>query len=285
MSRIPESGVPSSSGILDFTTLEQLFIVVREAKRDVDVGPMANIFIKSFADDKTAQLLYHRDRIWFVVVEMLRTYLDDDYTHVMVAWDAYSDTIVGWTSVSLVTSDQADYFAFCDSTVWAGRQLLRRDIRNRRGAPLHLDEMRRASLITKLQQQNREGQNRHASADGQGQGQHLVINTIAIHPEVVEGEIPEIAYKLLDEARDLAKREGLPLYAQVPQNSLGNLETLFEEIGFAEVGNFELNLNRYASEAQSRWRNWGFQAWTQWVLRTGNWERGRRYMSYRTVDA
>lgn len=81
----------------------------------------------------------------------------------------------------------------------------------------------------------------------------------------------------MDETRDHAQRMDLPLWAQFPQNSLGNLEALFQEIGFAEVGSFELNLTRYTSEEHRRRRNWGYQKWTQWVLRRGNWERGRRY--------
>lgn len=77
-----------------------------------------------------------------------------------------------------------------------------------------------------------------------------------------------------------ARIDGLPLWAQVPQFSLGDLgdlEEIFAEIGFDGVGSFELNLVRYANEEQQRRRDWGVQKWTQWVLRTGNWERGRRY--------
>lgn len=75
-----ESGVASSAG-LDFTSLPELYIDIRDATRE-DVGALANVFIKSFQDDRTAQLLYYHDRIWSVVVAMLRNYLDDDYTHV-----------------------------------------------------------------------------------------------------------------------------------------------------------------------------------------------------------
>ncbi|KAF6240235.1 hypothetical protein HO173_001846 [Letharia columbiana] len=267
MPRGTESGGDSPAE-LDFTELDELFIMTREAERG-DVGAMANIFIKSFKDDKTAQLLYPHDEIWPVVVEMLRNYLDDDYTHVIVAEDRYTDTTVGWTSVSLVASDQEDHFKFCDSTVWAGRRLLHL---GRSEGPLHVDEVRRAGLITQLSRRNRDGQKREID------GQHLVINTFAIHPDVFEEEIPEIAYKLMDDTRDLAKGEGLPLWAQLPQNSLGNLEELFQEIGFAEVGSFELNLTGYTNEEhRRRRRNWGWQKWTQWVLKIGNWECGRRY--------
>ena len=131
--------------------------------------------------------------------------------------------------------------------------------------------MRRRNLITQLREENRNGQNKHI------EGQRLVINTFALHPDVFEDEIPEIAYKLMNETRDLAKREGLPLWAQFPQNSLGDLEALFQEIGFAEVGSFDLDLTGYASEELRRMGSWGNQKWMQWVLRKGNWERGRRY--------
>lgn len=268
MARGAESGV-ASSGEVDLTTSDEPFIVTCEATSD-DIGAMANIFIKSFRDDKTAQLLYPRDGIWPVAVEMLRYYLDDDYSHLRVAWDENTDTMIGWTSVSIITPDEEDPFKFCDSTVWAGRQLLLTERRTRSEAPLHLDEMRRAHLTTELSERNRDGQNRHIN------GQHLVINTFAIHPDAFEGKTPEIAYKLMDDARDIAKAESLPLWAQVPQDPLGDLEELFEEIGFTKVGSFELDLTQYASEEDRRRRNWGFQKWTQWVLRAGNWERGRR---------
>ena len=217
-----------------------------------DVGAMANIFLKSSGDDDTAQLLYPRDGIWPVIVEMLRNYLADDYTYVRVAWDEYTDTIVGWTSISLVTSDQEDYFKFCDSTVWAGRQLLFREAQASPGGPPHVDTMRRSGLITQLRNHNCRGQNRHING-----GQYLVINTMAIHPEVFVDEIPTIAYKLVDDARDLAIAEDLPLWAQIPQSSmveLEDLEDIFREAGFAEVASFELDLTRYASEDHRRRR-------------------------------
>lgn len=243
--------------------MEELFIDIRDARGD-DVGAMANIFIKSFQDDQTAQLLYPRDGIWPVVVGMLENYLVDDYTHLRVAWDIYTDTIVGWASISLVDSCQDDnYFKFCDSTVWAGRQLLFRESRTSSGGPPHVDTMRRSGLVTQLRNRNRAGQNRHI--DGQ---QHFAINTIAIHPHTFVDEIPTIAYKLIDDARDLAMEEDLALWAQFPQSSmvdLEDLEEIFKEVGFAEVGSFELDLDRYASEDHRRRRNWVVQRWTQWV--------------------
>lgn len=266
MSRYAESGVPSSG--VDVTMLQHLLLHTREARRE-DVGALANIFIRSFRHDKTAQLLYPHDSIWPDVVEMIRTYLLDDYTFLVLAEDEYTDTIVGWTSVSLVAAGVDDYFNYCDSTVWAGRQLLRREARDRGEGPVPVDEMKRAALISKLREHNRDGQNRHAD------GNRLVINTIAMKPDVFESEIQEIAYRLIDHIRDIAKRERLPLWAQVPKNSLGNLEELYEGTGFAQVGSFELDLNRYTSEEHRRRSNWGVQKWTQWVLRTEIWERGR----------
>lgn len=262
-----ESGV--SSNAVDFTTLDELFIDIRDANR-ADVGAMANIFIKSFEDDATAKLLYSHDQIWPIIVEMLTQYLADDWTHLRVAWDEYTDTIVGWASISLVDPGGAsDYFDFCDSTVWAGRELLRRETRDRTG-PLHFDEMRRAALMAQLRRRNQEGQRRHVD------GQRLVINTVAIHPDVFEDEIPEIAYKFLDDGRDIARDERLPLWAQFPRGLPGNLEELFEEIGFVEAGGFELDLFRFANEEHRR-SHWGVQKWTQYLLQPGNWDRGRRY--------
>ncbi|KAM0799220.1 hypothetical protein BDR22DRAFT_822529 [Usnea florida] len=260
----------TSSDAVDFTTLDELFIDIRDANR-ADVGAMANIFIKNFEDDPTAKLLYPHDQIWPVILDMLTRYLADDWTHLRVAWDEYTDTIVGWASISLVDPNQGgDYFSFCDSTTWAGRELLRRETRDRTG-PLHFDEVKRAALITQLRRRNQEGQRAHM------EGQRLVINTIAIHPDVFVDEIPEIAYKFLDDGRDLAKDERLPLWAQFPRGSPGNLEELFEEIGFIEAGSFELDLFKFASEEHRRRHCWGMQRWTQYLLQPGNWDRGRRY--------
>ena len=266
MSRYAESGVPSSG--VDVTMLQELLLHTREARRE-DVGAMANVFIRSFRHDKIAQLLYPHDSIWPEVVEMIKSYLLDDYTYLVLAEDEYTDTIVGWTSVSLVASGEDDYFKYCDSTVWAGRQLMRKEARARGEAPVPMDEMKRAALISKLREHNRNGQNRHASGD------RLVINTIAMDPDVFETEIQEVAYRLIDHIRDVAKRERLPLWAQVPKNSLGYLEELYGGTGFAQVGSFELDLNRYTSEEHRRRSNWRVDKWTQWVLRVENWERGR----------
>ena len=266
MSRYAESGVPSSG--VDVTMLQELLLHTREARRE-DVGAMANVFIRSFRHDQTAQLLYPHDSIWPEVVEMIKSYLLDDYTYLVLAEDEYTDTIVGWTSVSLVASGEDDYFKYCDSTVWAGRQLLRKEARARGEAPVPMDEMKRAALISKLREHNRNGQNRHAS------GNRLVINTIAMDPDVFETEIQEVAYRLIDHIRDVAKRERLPLWVQVPKDSLGDLEELYGGTGFAQVGSFELDLSRYTSEENRRRSNWRVQKWTQWVLRVGNWERGR----------
>lgn len=254
----------------DFTELTKLYIHTRAAKTD-DIGALVNIFIKSFENDQTAQLLYRRDGVWPVAVGMLRSYLVDYYTRVILAWDETSDTIVGWTSVTLVPSDRMHYLQFCDSTVWAGQWWLRKEEESRGGTPLHMDDLRRHSLIFKLRERNRRGQDCHTD------GQHLVINTFAIHPDVVADEIPNIAYKLMNETRDLAKRNRLALWAQVPQSSPGKLGELFEEIGFTKVGSFQLNLAIHANEEHWRRRNWGFQKYTQWVLRFGDWDRGRRY--------
>ena len=266
MSRYAESGVPSSG--VDVTMLEELLIHTRDARKE-DIGAMANVFMRSFRHDKIAQLLYPHDSIWPEVVEMIKTYLADDCTHLVIAEDEYTDTIVGWTSVSLVASGEDDYFKYCESTVWAGRQLLRREARARGEAPVPMDEMKRAALISKLREHSRNGQNRHAS------GNRLAINTIAIDPDVFWTEIQEIAYRLIDHIRDVAKGERLPLWAQVPNYSLGDLEEVYGGTGFVHVGSFELDLNRYASEEHRRRSNWGVQKWTQWVLRVGDWERER----------
>ena len=261
MNRYAESGVPSSG--VDVTMLQQLLLHTREAKRE-DVGAMANIFIQSFRHDKIAQLLYPHDSIWPDVVEMIRHYLLDDFTYLVLAEDEYTDTIVGWTSVSLVAAGVDDYFDYCDSTVWAGRQLLRREARDRGEGPVPVDEMKRAALISKLREHNRNGQNRHVDRD------RLAFNTIAIKPDVFQPEIQEIAYRLIDHIRDVAKSERLPLWAQIPENSLGDLEKLYEGTGFAQMGSFELDLNRYTTEEHRKGSNWRVQKWTQWVLRAGN---------------
>ena len=155
--------------------------------------------------------------------------------------------------MSLVISDQEDHFKDCDSIVWAGREWLRRETPALDQAPLHLDSMKRAALITHLSDKNRTGQNSHA-----GGQQRLVVNTIAIHPDVFEDERPDIAYKMIDHMRDLAKEWRLLLWAQVPTNSLCDLEALFREGGFDKVGSFELNFASFANEEHRSGRDWGF---------------------------
>ena len=108
MSR-PEGNESVSLSGPDFTELPELCIIPRDAKFD-DLGAMAHIFIKSFKGDKTAQLLHPLDSTWPEVVDMLNKYLVDANTHLILAEDEYSKTIVGWTSVSLVLPDVEDYF-------------------------------------------------------------------------------------------------------------------------------------------------------------------------------
>ena len=267
MSRRAESGWFTIPGV-DVTTIPKLLLHTREARNE-DVGAMANIFIRSFRHDKTAQLLYPHDSIWPEVVEMIKTYLFDSHSHLVLAEDQFTDTVVGWTSINHLASGEDDYFKYCDSTVWAGRQLLRREARARGEAPVPMGEMKRAALISKLREHNRVGQNRHADGD------RLVINTIAMKPDVFELMLQEIAYRLIDHIRDVAKRLRLPLWAQVPKNSLGDLEEVYGGTGFAQVGSFELDLNRYASEEHGRRSNRGSQKWTQWVFRARDRESGR----------
>ena len=108
MSR-PEGNESVSLSGVDVTELPELCIMPREATFD-DLGAMANVFIKSFKGDKTAQLLHPLDSTWPEVVDMLKQYLVDDNTHLILAEDETSNTIVGWTSVSLVFPDVEDYF-------------------------------------------------------------------------------------------------------------------------------------------------------------------------------
>ena len=263
------SGVPSSG--VDFTMLGELHLVTRDAK-DADAGLMTTIFLNYFKEDETAKLLYNIDSIHELILEMIYEYIrGDDSTHVLVAEDTLTKTVVGWTAVSLVTSDQEDLFKYCDSVVWAGRQLLRRETPDPGEAPLHMDDMKRSGLITQLKNRNRDGQSSHA-----GGQMRMVVNTIAIHANVFEDERPDVAYKLIDHMRDLAKGWGFLLWAQVPTNPLCELRALFEEIGFDNVGSFELNLALFANEEHRSQRDWGFGTWTQWVLQIGNWEQGRR---------
>ena len=234
-------------------------IRVYEATRE-DFGAMAHIFITSFEYDEIARLLYHHDQIWPVIIEMLTRYLADDYTYLMVAWDERLQTICGWISISLVTDDQDDYFDFCDSTVWAGRELMRRE-RAIRVGPQDTDELKRTHLIRILREQNRDGQNR--TFGGQ---ERLVINTIAIDSNYQGG----IAFTLLQGARRQATRIGLPIWGQIPEQTVGNLEETLECVGFDEEDSFELDLGPYANEEDQRRQNFGVQRWTQWLLRTGS---------------
>ena len=284
------AGCETPSGV-DVTMLPELHLDTRDARRE-DVGAMANIFLSTFRYDRIAQLLCPLDRIWPVVVEMLHAYLEDDCTHVILAKDGYTDTTVGWTSVNLVTSIEEDcvtsieedcvtsieedcvtsieedFFRYCDSIARAGGQLVLREAWTRNQAPIPIDELKRLNLISIIREHNYRGQYRHANE------QRLVINTIAIRPDVCVYEIPEIAHVLVDHIRNIAKKERLPIWTQVPTKSPGDLGKLYEETGFSHVGSFGLPLLWYTNEEHRRRRNWGFQNWTQWVLRVGDWERG-----------
>lgn len=253
-----ESGV--ASGGVDLSELPHLNLVTREATR-ADVGAMAHIFIQCFRNDSTARLLYQSDSIWPVVVEMLRYYLYDDHTYVILAEEMSTGQIVGWTSVSIVIPGGDDHFKYCDSTVWAGRQLLGRETRARgRHAPVSMDEMKRSGLISKLREHNRNGQNRHAA------GQRLVINTVALHPDVVPNEIPEVAGSLFSYVKDIARGDPLPIWMQLPEYLSNKIWEVFVDLHFDEVGFCDLNLARYATEEHWSQRQWGFERWTQWVL-------------------
>lgn len=257
-----ESGV--SSGGVELSDLRQLDLDTREATRD-DVGAMAHIFIQRFRNDSTARLLYQSDSIWPVVIEMLGTYLCDDYTYVILAEEMTTGQVVGWTSVSIVFPGEDDLFKYCDSTVWAGRQLLRQETRARgRNAAVPMDEMKRAGLISKLREHNRNGQNRHVA------GLRLVINTVAVHPDVVPNEIPEVAGSLFSYVKELGRDDPLPIWMQLPEYLSDTIWEVFVDLNFDEVGFCDLNLARYANEEHWGQREWGFERWTQWVLPAGD---------------
>ena len=255
---ILESGVPSSGGV-ELSEVQELILDTREATSE-DIGAMAHIFIQWFRDDSTARLLYQSDSIWPVVVDMIRNYLDDDYTYLIIVEEKTTEQIVGWTSVSVVTSGEDDYFKYCDSTVWAGRQLLRREARARGQAPVPMDEMKKAALISKLREHNRNGQNKHADE------QRMVINTVALHPEIVLGELPEVAGRLFNHVIDFARGEYLPVWMQLPEFFSDSIWEVFVDTGFDEVGSVELNLSRYTNEEHRSQRQWGVERWAQWVL-------------------
>ena len=295
MAQAADPGV-SLFGEGNATASAEPFIVNCDATKD-DVDAMVSIFIESFRDDPTAQLLYTPDAIRPIADLMIKHYMADDYSHVRVTWDEKTGTMLGWTSVSIVAPDEEEVFRFCDSTVWAGRRsLMVGGAHPRGGLPASIEHQseernRRVRLTDELSRRNRDGQKSHI------RGKYLVISTLAIHPDAFKGKVPDIAFALLDDARDVAMAEGLPLWAQFPGKALGDLEGLFAEIdfeevgersalgdleglsaeiGFEQVGSFELDLTQYASEALREQRQWGYQKWTQWVLRAGNWEQGRR---------
>ena len=249
---------------MSFEGEEEISIETRLARRE-DIGVLANIFIKSFRNDRASQLLYTQDAICQpLVADMIRAYLRDEYTWVFVAEDEFSETILGWVSVSLKDGNEEDYFKHCDSTSWVGYQLLRREAQARGEASM----VKRTALINQLRDHNRSGQNRHAG------GRRTVLNTVVMDPNEPD-LIPEAAYQLIDRIRNLARLQRNPLWAQIPKHSLGNPEYFFYRFGFEQVASFDLALSRYTDDDDPRQRDWGFQKWTQWVLRAGNRGHGR----------
>lgn len=261
----PESRVSSSTSGVELSELHQLDLETRRATRD-DVGAMAHIFIHCFRNDSTARLLYQSDTIWPVVVDMLMIYLRDNYNYVIVAVEMTTRQVVGWTSASIVFPGEVDHFKYCDSTVWAGRQLLGREVRarERNRAPVPMDEVKRSDLISKLREHNRNGQNRHAA------GQRLVINTVALHPDVVRHQLPEVAGSLLSDVKGLAMENPMPIWMQLPESLNIKIWEVFADLNFRGVAYFDLNLDRYASEEHWSQREWGIERWFQWVLPAGD---------------
>ena len=110
----------------------------------------------------------------------------------------------------------------------------------------------RFRLARELFSWSRDGQGSHAS------GSHLVVNCLAIWPEIHRDWQREVAGKLLRWAVQSAEMTTKPIFTQVPQGQMH----FFRDVGFREVDSIILDLNDYVGAGSS---DMGTQEWVQMV--------------------
>ena len=148
-----------------------------------------------------------------------------------------------------MTSFEASHFS-----AYAFFRFLEGEARSRGEDPSQLSRNNnpRFRLASELSSWSRHGQASHV-ADS-----HLVINCLAIRPEMHRDRFREVTWKLLSWAVERAERARRPIFTQVPEGQM----RFFRDVGFREVASMTLDLNNYVDAGSS---DMGTQEWVQMV--------------------
>ena len=241
---------------------------------------MRAIFSEAFQAEnpKLAQVMYAGVHPSPAVADILSRHLHSEYSRFMIAYDITKGLVpdpsivregedynffdepmaYGWVSWGIVPNGAAlNSYAACDLSVAVIFKLLATEARDRGQDPRQLSTQDpRVRLLNTLTSLSKEGQVKYVG----GSCAHLVVNTLALWPEMARGEDLEMARKLLGCVVEFAEDNDWPIWTQVP---LGQ-RRFFREAGFIEMGAFTLNLNVYAPRGGT---DWGMQEWIQMVYR------------------
>ena len=258
---------------------------VREAEES-DIGGVLSIFRTSFEHryPRLWRLMYQDgpdDPLHYAVENVLNIHLNSQDCRIMVAYDVSEDgydearryreserrdgpddsadiiedlSTLTWGMISLSIARSAaarDLYTTSDLRTWGCLRVLERA---RAMGETHLNPSdSRVRLLYELQNQSLSSQARCLRYP------YMVVNTLLLWPECNIVEVGDMTIKLLGWAVNLAERDGLPIWTQIPVNE----KALFLRVGFAEVRKFTLNLNHYRPHGSNR--NWGTQEWVQMV--------------------
>lgn len=109
----------------------------------------------------------------------------------------------------------------------------------------------RVRLLYQLQDQTQDGQKMCLGYP------YLVVNALLFWPEFDSDEVSDMTIKLLEWAVTMAERDGWPIWTQIPIEE----KELFQQLDFAEVRTFTLDLNHYKPHGSTE--DWGTHKWVQ----------------------
>ena len=234
-----------------------------------DIGGILSIHRVSFEHiyARLWRLMYQdgpSDPLHWAVENILNIHLNSQDCRFMVAYDVGElddDLTFGLISLSVVRSAAArDTYTTSDLRTFGCLRVLERALPV---GETQLDTTDpRVRLLCELQNQTVRGQNLCLRYP------YLVVNTLLLWPECNNVEIADMTRRLLMWAKNVAERDGLPIWTQIPVNE----KTLFRLHGFQEVRTFTLDLNHYRPHGSRG--NWGTQKWVQMVYFCQNGSRG-----------
>ena len=148
-----------------------------------------------------------------------------------------------------MTSFEASHFS-----AYALFRFLEGEARSRGEDPSQLSRNNnpRFRLAWELFSWSRDGQASHVA------GSHLVVNCLAIRPDMHRDWNREVAGKLLRLVVHRAETSTRPIFTQVPEEQM----RFFRDVGFREVASLTLDLNNYVDAGSS---DMGTQEWVQMV--------------------